>query len=117
MALWRAADLPGLVSVVVVYYPSTSFVADPRDLVRRFRVPILMLAGEEDRYNNCCLIETARAIEVAARERKASFTLVSYPNAQHGFNLAVPAYRAQDDADAWKRTIETIRQHVRPGNG
>jgi hypothetical protein len=30
-----------------------------------------MLAGEQDRYNNCCLIETARAIETAAKDREA----------------------------------------------
>jgi dienelactone hydrolase len=114
MALSRAADMPESIAVVVVYYPSTSFVSDPRDLVGRFRVPILMFAGEQDRYNNCCLIEIARAIETAAREREAIFTLVSYPSAGHGFNLAVPAYRAQDDADAWKRTIETLKQYVRP---
>jgi dienelactone hydrolase len=113
MALWRPADMPEAVAVIVVYYPSTSFVSDARDLVRRFRVPVLMLAGEQDRYNNCCLIETARAIEAAAKERNAHFTLISYPNAEHGFNLAVPAYRAQDDLDAWKRTLETLRQYLR----
>jgi dienelactone hydrolase len=114
MALSRASDMPELVSVVVLHYPTTSFVSDARELVRRFRVPILMLAGEHDRYNNCCLIETARAIEAAAKERQSTFTLISYPNAEHGFNLAVPAYRAQDDADAWKRTIEMIRQYLHP---
>ena len=114
MALQRAAAMPESVSVVVVYYPTTSFVSDGADLTRRFRVPVLMLAGEQDRYNNCCLIETARAIETAANQQKASFTLISYPLAEHGFNLAVPAYRAQDDVDAWKRTLETLRQHVRP---
>lgn len=114
MALWRAADMPESVSVVVLYYPSTSFVSDARDLARRFRVPILMLAGERDRYNNCCLIETARAIEAAAKERQASFTLISYPSAEHGFNLAVPAYRTQDDVDAWHRTNEMLRQYLRP---
>jgi dienelactone hydrolase len=114
MALQRAAGMPESVSVVVVYYPTTSFVSDSADLARRFRVPVLMLAGEQDRYNNCCLIETARAIEAAAKQQKASFTLISYPLAEHGFNLAVPAYRAQDDVDAWKRTLEALRQHVRP---
>jgi dienelactone hydrolase len=114
MALSRAADMPELVAAVVVYYPSTSFVSNPRDLIRRFQVPILMLVGEQDRYNNCCLIETARAIETAAKERQSTFTLVSYPSAGHGFNLAVPAYRAQDDLDAWKRTIDMLRQHLRP---
>jgi len=114
MALQRAADMPDSVSIVVVYYPSTSFVSDAADLARRIRLPVLMLAGEQDRYNNCCLIETARAIEAAAKNQKASFTLITYPLAEHGFNLAVPAYRAQDDLDAWKRTLETLRQHVRP---
>jgi dienelactone hydrolase len=114
IALSRAADMPESVAVVVVYYPSTSFVSNAGDLARRFRVPILMLAGEQDRYHNCCLIETARAIEGAAKERQASFTLVSYPSAEHGFNLAVPAYRAQDDADAWKRTIEALGQYLLP---
>jgi dienelactone hydrolase len=112
-ALSRAANMPDLVSVVIVYYPSTrSFVANPEGLARRFRVPVLMLAGENDRYRDCCLIETARAIEAAAKERQAAFTLVSYPSADHGFNLAVPAYRAQDDADAWKRTLEMLRRHL-----
>jgi dienelactone hydrolase len=114
MALQRAVDMPESVSVVVVYYPTTSFVSDSADLTRRFRVPVLMLAGEQDRYNNCCLIETARAIEAAAKQQKANFTLISYPLAEHGFNIPVPAYRAQDDADAWKRTLETLRQYVRP---
>jgi dienelactone hydrolase len=114
MALSRATEMPELVAVVVVYYPSTSFVSDPGDLVRRLRVPTLMLAGEQDRYNNCCLIETARAIETAAKERQSTFTLVSDPSAGHGFNLAVPAYRAQDDLDAWKRTVEMLRQYLLP---
>src|SRR5258706_13401167 len=70
MALQRAADMPESVSVVVGYYPTTSFVSDSADLIRRFRVPVLMLAGEQDRYNNCCLIETARAIEAAAKQQK-----------------------------------------------
>jgi len=114
IALSRAADMPELVAVVVVYYPSTSFVSNAGDLARRFRVPILMLAAEQDRYHSCCLIETARAIEGAAKEPQASFTLVSYQSAEHGFNLAGPAYRAQDDADAWKRTIEALGQYLRP---
>jgi len=47
------------------------------------------------------------------KERQAPFTLVSYPNAGHGFNLAVAAYRAEDDADAWKRTLDMLRRYVR----
>jgi dienelactone hydrolase len=113
-ALVHAATMPELVSAVMVYYPSTAFVSDPREFTRRFHVPILMLAGERDQYNNCCLIEKARAIEAAAQEQRATFTLVAYPYAEHGFNLAVPAYRAQADADAWKRTLDMIRRYMHP---
>ena len=52
--------------------------------------------------------------ENPAKERQSPFTLVSYPSAEHGFNLATRAYRAQDDADVWKRTLEMLRQHLRP---
>jgi dienelactone hydrolase len=112
-ALSRAANMPESVAAVVAYYPSTSaYASNPADLARRFRVPVLLLAGEQDRYHDCCLIETARAIEAHAKQRQTNFTLVSYPTAGHGFNIAVAAYRAQDDADAWNRTIEMLRRYL-----
>jgi dienelactone hydrolase len=114
-ALSRAVNISETVAVVVAYYPSTStYVSNPQDLVRRFRVPILMLAGEQDRYHDCCLIKTARAIEEAAKQRQVDFALISYPSADHGFNIAVPAYRAQDDRDAWTKTVEMLRRYLGP---
>jgi dienelactone hydrolase len=35
--------------------------------------------------------------------------LVVYPNADHGF-IAGPNYRADDAADAWKRTTAALQQ-------
>ncbi len=80
-------------------------------LADRFRVPVLVLAGERDRYHDCCLIESMRDLAATAQECQVPFQLVVYPNAGHGFNLAVPAYRAEDAADAWRRTTEMLAQY------
>ena len=109
--LAHAANMPDLVSAAVAYYPQTNFVSDMRALVVRFQVPLLVLAGAGDRYHNCCLIESMRAMEAAARERAAPFELVVYPYADHGFNLTGANYRAADDADAWRRTIEMLQRY------
>ena len=108
-ALVHAADMPEVVSAVVAYYPQTNFVADASLIARRFQVPVLILAGQRDTYHNCCLIDSMRAIERGARERSAVFELVVYPYAEHGFNLQRSAYyRGDDEADAWKRTVEML---------
>ena len=78
----------------------------------RFAVPILMLAGGEDQYHSCCLIETARTIETLARERGAVFELIVYPKAGHGFNLPT-GYRMADADDAWRRTLAMLQTHFR----
>lgn len=119
-ALVRAAKMTELVLAVIVYYPYTAFVTRPgtptdaQAVALLFRVPILVLTGEQDRYRGCCYVETARALEAAAKVRGAQFTLVTYPNAAHGFNLAVAEYRATDAEDAWMRTVEMLRQHHPP---
>ena len=108
-ALAHAVALPELVSTVVAYYPSTRFVTDAGVLVKRFQVPVLVLAGGKDTYNNCCLIESMHAMEAAAKELGARFELVVYPDAQHGFNLEGRNYRRDYEVDAWRRTVETLR--------
>jgi len=111
-ALTYAARMPDLVSAVVTYYPSTREVADMRGFTAQFQVPILVLAGEQDTYRNCCLIESMRAMEAAAKGRGAPFELVVYPKAKHGFNLeTLPNYRAGDAADAWQRTARMLSQY------
>ena len=118
-ALYEATAIPDLVSMVVAYYPSTSTWAKNIDsLVKRFKVPVLMMPGGLDRYKSCCLVETARAIETAAKASGAKFELVVYPDANHGFNLQtgasgepMGAYRRDDDRDAWRRTVEMLKQY------
>jgi len=118
-ALYSAANQPDAVSVVVAYYPFTRTWADHVDvLVGRFKVPILVLAGEADRYKDCCVIETVRALGAAAKARGLPFDLVEYPGADHGFNHRVDsrgrmaqAYRADYAQDAWRRTVEMLKRY------
>jgi dienelactone hydrolase len=50
-----AVAMPDIISMAVVYYPATSWIKEPHGVVNRIRLPILVLAGEKDRYINCCL--------------------------------------------------------------
>jgi dienelactone hydrolase len=111
-ALTHAASMPDLVSAVVAYYPATSFVSDMRAFAAKFQVPVLVLAGERDRYHNCCLIESMRAMEAAAKEGRAPFELVVYPNTGHAFIwVNTPTYRPEASIDAWQRTKKMLSQH------
>jgi dienelactone hydrolase len=111
-ALTHAARMPDIVSAVVAYYPMTMHVVDMRTFVAQFQVPVLVLAGERDRYHNCCLIESMRAMEAAAKGSRAPFELVIYPNAGHAFTwVNTSAYRPEDAADAWQRTKKMLSQH------
>jgi len=111
-ALNHAAAMPELVSVVVAYYPATSWSQNLAGVVKRFKVPLLVLAGERDTFNNCCLIEHMRAMETAARDNASPFELVVYPQADHGFNLTGRNFRSDDAADAWRRTRDKLAQHL-----
>lgn len=116
-ALYEATAIPDLVSVVIAYYPSTrTWANNIGAMVNRFQVPVLVLAAQRDRYKNCCVIETAQAMEAAAKARGARFELVVYPEANHGFNLKtgasgepMGAYRGDDDRDAWRRTVNMLK--------
>jgi len=118
-ALLHATAMPDLVSMVVAYYPFTREWADKVNwFTKRFRVPVLVMAAQRDRYKECCIVETAQAFEKAAKANGADFELVVYPNADHGFNLQtgargepIGAYRADDDRDAWRRTVEMLKKH------
>jgi len=116
-ALYNAANMPNLVSMVVAYYPYTKTWANKIDsLVSHFKVPVLVLAAQRDRYKECCVIETAQAMEAAAKAKGLRFELVVYPEATHGFNLKtgasgepMGAYRGDDDRDAWRRTVDMLK--------
>jgi dienelactone hydrolase len=113
-ALAHAASMPDFVSTVIAYYPQIDNVPDMRGLVSQFKVPILVLAGQLDNWFDCCLIESMKHMETAAKEGGKSFELVVYPEANHMFNLenqVLDFYRADDAADAWQRTTKMLGQY------
>ncbi len=114
--LFHGAPLKDQVSGVVAYYPGITLLgSDMTPLAARLQTPVLLLAGEQDRYMNCCLIESMRAL--AAAPKTVPFELVEYPNASHGFNLKGLQfiYSAQDSADAWARTVAFLNRLHPPG--
>jgi dienelactone hydrolase len=119
-ALWYSAASPQSVAGIVVYYPATTWltqyssythITDVKDYASRIKVPILMFAGEADTYANCCVIETARAIAASASQLGAPLELVTYPGAQHGFNLEGLGHNDATTKDSWQRTVERLAKY------
>jgi carboxymethylenebutenolidase len=113
-ALVRAATLAESVAGVIAYYPTLTFIGNTRDTAVRITVPTLVLAGEQDMYRACCLVETARAFETAAREAHSPVILLTYAGAGHGFNLGPPTfeYDAAATAAAWEQTRAFLAKHL-----
>jgi dienelactone hydrolase len=109
--LAHAVSMSDLITAAVVHYPATSWSRNLAGVVSKIQLPILVLAAEQDRYNNCCLIEHMREMEAAAKSRNLPLELVVYPNADHGFNLSGRGYRADDAADAWRRAADMLAKH------
>lgn len=109
--LAHAVAMPELISAAVVHYPATSWAKNFAGVIGRIQIPILVLAAERDRYNNCCLIASMREMESIAKAKQLPLELVVYPNAEHGFNLAGPFYRGDDTADAWRRASEMLAKY------
>lgn len=114
-ALAFATEMPERVSVVIAHYPFTNFSSAKTMsvFVQRFKVPLLVLAAGRDNFKGCCLIESMREMEAAAKSRDAKFELVVYPQANHGFNLEGVTYRQEDAEDAWRRAQDML-DHYHP---
>jgi dienelactone hydrolase len=110
--LAHGTAMPDLVKAAVVYYPATSWARNLSGVAGRIQLPVLVLAGERDRYNNCCLVEHMRELEAAAKARALPLELVVYPEAGHAFNLLGRTYRADDAADAWRRATLLLAKHL-----
>lgn len=110
--LMNATDRPDDVAAVVAYYPGASRLPSISAAARRVAVPTLLIAGEADRFNDCCLIESIREYASVARANGAPITLVSYKDANHAFNLRGPTLRPDDAADAWARTRDFLSAHL-----
>lgn len=100
------------VAVVVAMYPLTRLFKDIPATVGRIKVPVLMFAGENDTFLNCCLIETARAIASAAAASNAPLELVTYPGVGHDFIVEGRYYDGKAATDAWTRTAAMLKQHL-----
>jgi dienelactone hydrolase len=95
----------------VLWYPMTSFIHDYAGFAARQRVPVLMFAGEDDTYRNCCLIDNARKLAAAATAAGKPFELVTYPHTQHDFIAGSPSYNPQSYQDAFQRMAVRLKQY------
>ena len=111
--LGHGAPLADHVASIFLYYPAITFVSSQlKQFASAMQTPALVFAGGQDRYSNCCLLESMRALE--QEPKTVPFQLVVYPDAEHGFNLNTPTlgtYRKQDADDAWARTLAFLKEH------
>ena len=112
------ANLKDQVSAVVAYYPAITTTGwDMGTFAAGLQTPVLLLAGGQDHYENCCLIASMR--ELAEAPKTVPFELIEYPDAGHCFNLNINVplftYRPQDAADAWSRTVSFLDRLHPPG--
>ncbi len=113
--LVHGAQMKDHVAAAVAYYPAiTSLGPNFNALAASLQVPVLVLAGEQDRYTDCCLIESMRSL--AGAPKSFPFDLVTYPNSEHGFNLEDTqfTYRADDAKAASEKTIQYLKLHLPP---
>ena len=113
IALTYGALMEDDVAVDIVWYPATGVFVKLPKLARHFKVPVLMFAGESDTFRNCCLIDTAHTIETNAKEGKAPFDLVTYPNTDHDFIVGGTNYNAKSYKDAFDRTAARLKETFR----
>jgi dienelactone hydrolase len=108
-SLALGSEWSDLVAVDIVWYPATGFAVRLPGFVRRISVPVLMFAGESDHFENCCLIETARAINASAKRSNVPFELVTYPGADHDFIKGGKNYNPAAYQDAMERTAAKLK--------
>lgn len=109
MELFYGTTRPDVIAGAVLWYPATNFIHDDAGWASRLQVPVLMFAGENDTYRNCCLIDNARKLAAAASAAGKPFDLVTYPNTQHDFIPGSGAYNPAAFSDAMKRMAERLK--------
>jgi len=108
-ALALGSEWSDVVLTDIVWYPATGFAVRLPGFTRRISVPVLMFAGESDHFENCCLIQTARAIEASAKAGNVPFDLVTYPGADHDFIKGGIHYNPAAYEDALSRTAARLK--------
>jgi dienelactone hydrolase len=113
LALYYGTQWPDLVAGVVVWYPATTFIKDVPGFASRLKVPVLMFAGEKDKYRDCCLVEKAHLLADAAKASGQPFELVTYPKTEHDFVKGGSHYNPETYSDAMQRTAARLKEYLR----
>jgi carboxymethylenebutenolidase len=108
LAMYAAATNPDQVSACVNFYGIHPNVKPP---FAKMRAALLGLFAETDKSVNAQSVEALRK-ELAAAGK--TFDLHTYKSVGHAFfNDTRPVYDAECAKDAWRRTLEFFRKHVR----
>ena len=114
MELFYGIGRPDLIAGAVLWYPATSFIHDVNNWANRLQIPVLMFAGEDDTYRDCCVIDNARKLAAAASAAGKPFTLVTYPDTQHDFIPGSRTYNPRAYNDALQRMTARLEQYFGP---
>jgi dienelactone hydrolase len=111
VALLYATHLPNLVAGIVVWFPFTRPFQYNPSAVSNVNIPVLMFAGEDDTYNNCCLIGTARGM-AAASPSGTPLKVITYPATKHDFIIGGRNYNENSYRDAMQRTAAQLQEYL-----
>jgi dienelactone hydrolase len=76
-------------------------------------MPVLMFAGEKDRFDNeCCVVEKAHVLDDAAKAGGLDFKLITYPKVDHDFVKDGMHYNAEAYADALDHTAKKLKEFL-----
>jgi dienelactone hydrolase len=110
LAIYYATQWPDLVAGVIAWYPATTFIKDVPGWAGRLKVPVLMFAGESDKFENCCLIGTAHTVADAAKSADKPFELITYPKTEHDFVKGGSHYKSESYSDALEKTAAKLKE-------
>ncbi|MFZ0321296.1 MAG: dienelactone hydrolase family protein [Candidatus Sulfotelmatobacter sp.] len=111
LSLYYGTQWADLVSGAVLWYPATTFIKDVPGWAGRLKIPVLMFAGEKDKYRDCCLIDKAHTLADAAKSSGAAFELVTYPKTEHDFVKGGSHYNSESYSDALQRTAAKLKEY------
>jgi alpha-beta hydrolase superfamily lysophospholipase len=112
-SLYYGTPLSDQVAGVVVWYPATIFIKNIPNFVSRLQVPVLMFAGENDKFRNgCCTAEHAHELADAANAAGKPFELITYPKTDHDFVKDGQHYNAKSYADALEKTAAKLKEYL-----
>lgn len=112
IGLYYGTQWDDAVTGAVLWYPATTFIKDVPGWAARLKVPVLMFAGEKDKYRDCCLVEKAHALADAAKGNSLPFALITYPKTDHDFVKSGSHYNPKSYADAMQKTAAKLKEYL-----